>query len=102
MKKREERRSPRDGFTPGRGVPDRTAGLELDARRAQRLRAVELLQRGRTPLTLVEVADHGTAVAEEAVAQATKADPPPPLACREGCDWCCYLPVGTCVPEIVR
>jgi Fe-S-cluster containining protein len=78
------------------------SGLELDARRAQRLKAAEVLQGGRTPLQLIEVAAHATTIAEQAVRQAMEADPPPPLACKEGCDWCCHLTVGTSVPEVVR
>jgi Fe-S-cluster containining protein len=78
------------------------AGLELDARRAQRVRTVEALRGRRVPLALVEVADHGSRVAEETVRAAMAADPPPPLACKEGCDWCCHLTVGTVVPEVVR
>jgi hypothetical protein len=53
-------------------------------------------------LQLVDVADCGARVAEQAVRTAMKADPPPPSACKEGCDWCCYLTVGTTVPEVVR
>src|SRR5437016_1577560 len=87
---------------PARGGPAPVAGLELDARRAGRVRTVEALRGGRTPLTLVEAADHGTRIAEEAVRSAGQADPPPPSACREGCDWCCHLTVGTSVPEVVR
>jgi Fe-S-cluster containining protein len=78
------------------------SGLELDARRSQRVKATEVLQAGRTPLTLIEVAEQGTAVAEQAVAKAVRIDPPAPSACQEGCDWCCHLTVGTSVPEVVR
>jgi hypothetical protein len=78
------------------------SGLELDARRSQRLKATEVLQGGRTPLRLIEVAEQGAAIAEQAVRQAMEAEPPPPSACKEGCDWCCHLTVGTCVPEVVR
>src|SRR5262249_29284085 len=90
-----------------RGARDRTApaplgGLELEARRAERLRTVEALREGRTPLTLIDIADHGTRVAEEAIGQAVRLDRPPPSACREGCAWCCHLTVGTSVPEVIR
>jgi hypothetical protein len=77
-------------------------GLELDARRAQRLKAAEVLRGGRTPLKLIEIAAQATAVADDALRRATAADAPPPLACKEGCDWCCHLTVGTSVPEVVR
>jgi Fe-S-cluster containining protein len=63
---------------------------------------VEVLRGGRTPLQLIEVADRGAAVAEQAVREAMAADRPPPPACKEGCDWCCHLRVGTAVPEVVR
>ena len=33
---------------------------------------------------------------------AKKTYPPPRSACKEGCDWCCYLRVGTAVPEVMR
>jgi hypothetical protein len=97
MKKRASKRP-----APTRGVPAPFAGLEFDARRAQRVRTAESLRAGRTPLTLIAIAEHGTRVAEEAVRRAEQADPPPPSACREGCDWCCHLTVGTSVPEVVR
>jgi hypothetical protein len=82
--------------------PDPLAGLELDARRAERVRTAEALRGGRTPLTLVAIADHAVGVADEAVRKAVRAQPPPASACREGCDWCCHLTVGTSVPEVVR
>jgi Fe-S-cluster containining protein len=78
------------------------AGLELDARRVQRLETVEVLKTGRTPLQVIEVAEQAAAVAEQAIDDAKRRCPPPPLACRAGCDWCCYLTVGTTVPEVVR
>jgi hypothetical protein len=51
---------------------------------------------------LIEIAEHGDRVAEESVRQAAQADPPPALACAEGCDWCCHLTVGVSVAEVVR
>ncbi len=77
-------------------------GLEVDARRSQRVKATEVLHGGRTPLKLIAIAEQGAAVAEQAVRQAMQADPPEPSACKEGCDWCCHLTVGTSVPEVVR
>ncbi len=87
---------------PKRAAPSPLAGLELDARRAERLRTVEALRAGRTPLTLIEIADHGTDIAEEALKQAVRAERPPASACKEGCDWCCHLTVGVGVPELIR
>jgi Fe-S-cluster containining protein len=84
----------------GRRVP--FVGFELDARRAVRLRTAEALQTGRTPLTLIAVAEEAARLTEELTRQAMRADPPPPSACREGCDWCCHLTVGTSAPEVAR
>jgi Fe-S-cluster containining protein len=100
MKKRANQRAAANRSAPARGHP--LTGRDLDARRAERVATSEALRHGRTPLTLIAIADHGTTVAEEAVRQAVQADPPPPSACKEGCDWCCHLTVGTSVPEVVR
>src|SRR5439155_12512254 len=56
----------------------------------------------RTPLTLIAVAEDAAALTEKVARQAMRANPPPPSACREGCDWCCHLTVGTTAPEVVR
>src|SRR5262249_51463363 len=101
-KKKATQRAAANRAAPARGVPGPLIGLEFDARRAERVQAVEALRGSRTPLTLIEIADHGTRVAEEAVGQAVRAEPPPPSAWKEGCDWCCHLTVGTSVPEVVR
>jgi Fe-S-cluster containining protein len=82
-------------------APD-TLGLELDARRLGRVRTVEILQAGRTPLKVLEVAEQGPAILESGLQQAHAAQRPPTLACKEGCDWCCHLRVGTSVPEAAR
>jgi Fe-S-cluster containining protein len=76
--------------------------LELDARRVQRLGTVQVLKAGRTPLHVIEVAERATEVAEQAVEEAKRRYQPPPLACQADCDWCCYLTVGTTVPEVIR
>ena len=87
----------------GREVePGGLGGRELDARRAERLQTVQILKDGRTPLTIIAIADRATALTEEAIRDVKRAYPPPPLACREGCDWCCYLRVGTAAPEVFR
>jgi Fe-S-cluster containining protein len=83
------------------GLPSPLVGLEFDARHAERVRTRESLRAGRTPLTLTEIADHGSRVAEEAVRQLVRADQPF-SACKEGCDWCCHLTIGTSLPEVVR
>ena len=100
MKKKTGTRPDPKPAAPARPAP--LVGIEFDARRAERVRTTEALRAGRTPLTLIEIADHGARVAEEAVRRVREADPPPPSACKEGCDWCCHLTVGTTVPEVVR
>jgi Fe-S-cluster containining protein len=78
-------------------------GLALEARRAQRLRTVDLLASGRTPLNVITVAEQAAAVAGQAIQEAQARQPPrPPLACQPGCDWCCHQMVGTSAPEVVR
>ena len=98
MKKKANRAGARNKAPVVSGV----RGLELDARRGQRLKTTEVLQGGRTPLKLIEVAEHGAALAGQAVREAAEADRPPPVACKEGCDWCCHLAVDTSVPEVAR
>jgi hypothetical protein len=93
---------PRKAEAPANRLPDGLSAAELDARRAERLQTVETLKAGRTPLTVIEVAERAGAVAEKAIQDFTATDPPPPLACREGCDWCCHLTVGTAAPEVLR
>jgi Fe-S-cluster containining protein len=76
--------------------------LELDARRSGRLRTAEVLKQGRTPLQVISVAEEAVGVAETALEDAKRIARPPALACQEGCDWCCYLTVGTAAPEVLR
>jgi Fe-S-cluster containining protein len=102
MKKGASRRAAASGAAPVGGLPAPLVGLDLEVRRTEREQTTEALRRGRTPLTLIALADDGTRLAEEAVARAVHADPPPSSACREGCDWCCHLTVGTVVPEVAR
>src|SRR5207247_5283343 len=71
-------------------------------RHSGRVRTCQALSGGRTLLSLINIADRGTRIAEEALQQAMQIDPPPHSACKEGCDWCCHLTVGTSVPEVVR
>src|SRR5262245_53549062 len=78
-------------------------GLELDARRTQRQLTAKLLRSGRTPLRVIEAAQSAAALADSVSAEASARQPPrKPLACREGCSWCCYKLVGTAVPEVER
>jgi Fe-S-cluster containining protein len=92
---------------PGRGpkkqAPAAAPGAALVARRDQRVYTAGQFRHARTPLQVIEVTRHAEAVAEEAVRAAMKDVPPrAPPACREGCAWCCYKPVGTAAPEVLR
>lgn len=78
------------------------AGLEFDLRRTVRLDTLASLREGRTPLALIEIADRAGTRADRATQQANELVPPPRLACKEGCTWCCHLPVGAGIPELVR
>lgn len=79
-----------------------TEGVELDARRAARTRAAELLRAGRTPLAVIAAADSAVAAADAGLNAVRKSHAQPRSDCREGCDWCCYLTVGTAAPEVLR
>ncbi len=89
--------------TPSPLVVRSVTGAELEVRREQRLRTVELLRQQRTPLQVIAVATDAVSRAGEAMARALVEQPPMrPLACREGCAWCCQKVVGTTVPEVMR
>ena len=93
------RKGPASRVAPSLGA----SGADLEARREQRLKTVALLQTARVPLQVVAVAEQAEAAAAVAVREAQTRQPPrPPLACREGCAWCCYKTVGTVAPEVLR
>src|SRR5262245_53905050 len=87
------------GTKPGN---DALASLEWRARHSAQVRTRQALHGGRTLLSITNVSDRATRIAEEALQQAVEIDPPPPSACQEGCDWCCHLTVGASVPEVIR
>jgi Fe-S-cluster containining protein len=76
-------------------------GDDLEARRLVRLRTTELMRSRRTPLQVVEAAREAAGLADGAIRDALQREPPErPLACKEGCAWCCYRRVGVAVPEV--
>jgi Fe-S-cluster containining protein len=78
-------------------------GAEMAARHEQRVCTAEQFRHARTPLQVLEVTRHADAVTDRAVQAALKEMPPPAApACRQGCAWCCYKPVGTAAPELLR
>jgi hypothetical protein len=87
---------------PANRIPEGLSAAELDARRAERLDAVETLKTGRTPLKVIEVAERAGALAEKAIEDFKASYPPPEFACREGCDWCCHLNVAVTAAEVLR
>jgi Fe-S-cluster containining protein len=102
VRQQDSKGAPRRSTLPAKGLPQDLGGRELDARRAERLQTVQILKSGRTPLKIIEVAGRAAELAHEAIESAKGEYPPPHLACQEGCDWCCYLRVGTAVPEVFR
>jgi hypothetical protein len=83
-------------------VPAVLPGYELEARRGTRLDTVAVLRGGRTPLQVIEAAGRAAAAGDRAVQDMKEKYPPPDLVCKDGCDWCCHLEVGTAVPEVLR
>lgn len=99
MKKPPPRKRPTSAATSARAA----SGAELEARRAERLKTVALLEIGRTPLQMAAIAEQAEAIADDAVRAAQTKEPPrAPSACREGCAWCCHKTVGTAAPEVLR
>jgi len=77
--------------------------MEFEARRIQRLKTVETLRSQRTPLQVITVVEQAANLADQSIQTAVNQSPPlPPLACREGCAWCCHKLVGTTAPEVFR
>jgi Fe-S-cluster containining protein len=99
-----ETRRTRNPQTPRHNSsPSILSGIEFEARREQRLKTAEKLKSERTPLQVIEVAEHAAQLTDQSIQSAVHQSPPvPPLACREGCAWCCYKLVGTTAPEVFR
>jgi Fe-S-cluster containining protein len=84
--------------------PDET---ELKAELSRRFEEAEadaasaLIAESRTPEQLPKIAENAAGFAD---AMRTKHLHPasPPVACKDGCDWCCYQLVPVSVPEVLR
>jgi Fe-S-cluster containining protein len=95
--------SPRKRRESGASSAPSASGLELEARREERLKTVAMLGAGRTPLHVLTVAEESVKIADDAVRAAQVKEPPrAALACQEGCAWCCRQAVGTAAPEVLR
>jgi hypothetical protein len=72
-----------------------------DIAKGQRLATVEILNEGKTPEKVDELAT-GALVYSQVLTLALldKLPPDKPLACREGCHWCCSLEVAVTPPEL--
>jgi hypothetical protein len=69
----------------------------------QRHATVEILREARTAEKLDELADNALSFADSMLAGLLPNLPPErPLACKEGCSWCCVLLVQTTIPEVLR
>jgi Fe-S-cluster containining protein len=69
---------------------------------SERLTVVAILTEGRTPEKLTEVADNARACADTLTRTFLEKLPPSrPIACKEGCAWCCRLHVTLTVPEVI-
>jgi Fe-S-cluster containining protein len=91
------------GGTPVPPSGTRWDGGEFEARRAQRLKTAEILNRERTPLEVIYVAETAATLADQTIQETIRRFPPrPPIACQEGCAWCCYKLVGTTISEVLR
>jgi Fe-S-cluster containining protein len=91
------------GPLPHEQDPQARLGAELAARREQLVWTAGQFRHARTPLQVIEVTRHADAVTDEAVRVALIDTPPrAPAACQQGCAWCCYTPVGTAAPEVLR
>src|SRR4051794_27279266 len=78
-------------------------GAELEVRRIIRLETLKMLKSSRTRIQLVMISTEAERLAEKAVRDVMEETPPAAsAACREGCDWCCHLTVGTAAPEVFR
>jgi Fe-S-cluster containining protein len=102
VRQQESEAETRKTSLPAGPGPQDLGGRDLDARRAERLEAAQILRNGRTPLQVIEVAQRAAELVEQAVEGAKSDYPPPRLACQEGCDWCCHLRVGAAAPEVFR
>jgi hypothetical protein len=69
---------------------------------AERAAALQILAVGRTPQALDAIAGQAQDHAERIVARARELIPPRPIACREGCTFCCHLRVLVTIPEVLR
>lgn len=77
-------------------IQPETARMESEATR-------RILSEGRSVEKAVEVAEHAAALVDKIIGESFDYFPiPKPLACRQGCYFCCYLPVTTDIPTAIR
>ena len=67
---------------------------------AERCSVLAILQSGRTADAASRIARDARSHADWLIEGAKRLIPPGPIACREGCAFCCYLQVITTIPEV--
>jgi hypothetical protein len=69
----------------------------------QRQATVEILREGSSSEKLLEVPDNALFFANGLLSVVLDKIPPErPIACKEGCSWCCVIVVQTTIPEVLR
>jgi hypothetical protein len=68
-----------------------------------RKRARDVLSRARAVPEILELVAQADKDAQAMTSGALEEYPPPsPIACKEGCSWCCHVKVTVCAPEVIR
>jgi len=75
--------------------------LSRDIQKAEEEAAADLLIEEKTEEQLIAVAENAAGFAEALTMKYLHPDSPP-VACQQGCSWCCYQLVPVSVPETVR
>jgi Fe-S-cluster containining protein len=105
-RERRERRKQKRGRHEQGGATRRDAGpvfaVNVEAvAEGERSAAVEIISEGRTPEKLRELALNAVWWGDHVLAGLHAKQPPSrPLACGNGCSWCCHLHVDAKAPEI--
>ncbi len=82
-------------------VPSARQEIQHTAQRRVEQYAVEALSQDRSPMAVVRLGLEAVRNCE-GVAETLHREFQPELACREGCDYCCYPPVAATVPEVAN
>lgn len=89
----------RDPFRPDR--PSAREEVQRTARQRIEEHTVAALKQERSPMSVVRLGLDAVRNCE-GVAETFLQEFQPALACREGCDYCCYPPVAATIPEVAN